>query len=87
VTPLINGSITVSELLDGHPAASRAFAAHGMACVGCPMARFETLEDVAVAYAIDLGLFVDQIRNLVAASPSVLHLRKRKDMHSKGRYR
>jgi hybrid cluster-associated redox disulfide protein len=88
VAPLIDRSITVSDLLDAHPAAGPAFTAHGMACVGCPMARFETLEEVAAAYAIDLGSFLRQIVTLTTGSPAdSRRLRKRKDTHSQSRYR
>jgi hybrid cluster-associated redox disulfide protein len=88
MAPVIDRSITVSDLLDAHPAAAPAFTAHGMACVGCPMARFETLEEVAAAYAIDLGSFLRQIVTLTAGSPADLRrLRKRKDTRAPGRYR
>lgn len=44
---------TVSEVLAAHPNASRTFIAHGMGCVGCTFAPFETIDEVARVYAID----------------------------------
>lgn len=43
----------MAELLAGWPAASSVLAARGMACVGCAMARFETVGEAAVAYGFD----------------------------------
>lgn len=45
--------ITMADLLAGWPAARKAVARRGMACVGCPMARFETLAEAAAAYGFD----------------------------------
>ncbi len=88
MAPLIDRTITVSDLLEAYPAAAPAFAARGLACVGCPMARFETLEDVAAAYAIDLGGLIGQMVALTAARPPALRrLRKRKDTPAPHGYR
>jgi hybrid cluster-associated redox disulfide protein len=45
--------MTIAELLASTPAAGETLARHGMACVGCPMARFETLGEAAAAYRLD----------------------------------
>ena len=44
---------TVAEALAVDPACARVFLAHGMACVGCPMARFETIEEAARSYGLE----------------------------------
>ena len=56
----ISRSMTVAELLAARPGAAAAFASRGMACVGCPMARFETLADAAAAYAVDLDALLGE---------------------------
>jgi hybrid cluster-associated redox disulfide protein len=62
--------MTVAELLAGRPGAAAAFASRGMACVGCPMARFETLADAAAAYTVDLdALLGDLARRVVSKTP------------------
>jgi len=53
--------MTVAELLEARPGAAAAFASRGMACVGCPMARFDTLVDVAAAYAVDLDALLGDV--------------------------
>jgi hybrid cluster-associated redox disulfide protein len=51
----IDASITVSELLAARPRAVRVFLDRNLACVGCTMARFDTLADVARIYRLDLA--------------------------------
>lgn len=45
--PIISADTIVKELLDHDPAAVRAFIDLGLMCVGCPVAAFHTLADVA----------------------------------------
>lgn len=58
----ISPQISVAELLASHPAAVLVLIKHRMACVGCPMARFETLEGAARIY----GVSVQELCNEVA---------------------
>jgi hybrid cluster-associated redox disulfide protein len=44
---------TMAELIDRFPCAREVLSRRGMACVGCPMARFETLAEAAAAYHFD----------------------------------
>jgi hybrid cluster-associated redox disulfide protein len=43
----------MDELFARWPSAREPLARRGMACVGCPMARFETLGEAAAAYGLD----------------------------------
>ena len=43
----------VASLLADHPQAVKIFLQHRMACVGCSMAKFETLQDAARIYGVD----------------------------------
>lgn len=58
--------MTVADLLDAHPATAAAFAGRGLACVGCPMAKFETVEEVAAAYAFELAPFLEEVNRLAS---------------------
>jgi len=53
--PPIDSATIVADVLAARPGAAHAFVARGMACVGCPMARFETLADAAAVYSVDLA--------------------------------
>ena len=52
----------MDELLARWPTARVPLARHGMACVGCPMARFETLGEAAAAYGLDPRELLSQVR-------------------------
>ena len=62
----LHPEITMADLLAGWPAALPAVARRGMACIGCPMARFETLAEAAEAYGFDPG---DLLREVASAAP------------------
>lgn len=86
--PVLAPTMTVAELLNAYPAAAKAFATRGMACVGCPMAAFETLEEVAAAYIIDFDLLMEDITRLIGApAEGARRLRKRKDTPGPDGYR
>lgn len=43
----------VASLMEGHPQIVQIFLQRRMACVGCSMAKFETLQDAARIYGVD----------------------------------
>jgi hybrid cluster-associated redox disulfide protein len=58
---------TVASLLARNPRAARVLMDHGMQCVGCAIAPFESLADVCLVYGVPLeqlleALDVDQER-------------------------
>jgi hybrid cluster-associated redox disulfide protein len=59
-TPTID--TTIAELLQEWPAARVVLAKRGMACVGCAMARFETVSEAARAYGFDAARLIDDVR-------------------------
>ncbi len=52
---------TVEALLQRHPAAVRVFLRHRMACPGCAMAPFETLEEVCRIYRVPVEAFLQEL--------------------------
>ncbi len=52
---------TMAELLAGWPAARAVVGRRGMACIGCAMARFETIGEAATAYGFDADAFIDEV--------------------------
>lgn len=58
----------VSELIERHPAAAVIFSRHQMACVGCAMAPFETLEEAATAYRLKPDTLVREFRHACMAN-------------------
>ncbi|HEX9014061.1 MAG TPA: DUF1858 domain-containing protein [Anaerolineaceae bacterium] len=53
--------MSVGEFLRRWPEAVPIFIAHRMLCVGCPMAPFDTMEDVAFNYHLDLQDFLTEV--------------------------
>lgn len=45
--------LLVADAIGNSRSRARVFVERGMGCVGCPMARFETVAEVAAAYHID----------------------------------
>jgi len=60
---------TMAELLARWPSARAGLARHGMACVGCPMARFETLGEAAAAYGLDARALLIDVTGRVDRRP------------------
>jgi hybrid cluster-associated redox disulfide protein len=60
----ITPDTTLDELLTAYPAAARGFVNHGMACVGCTMARFDTVGQAAVEYGLEIVPFLQEIADL-----------------------
>ncbi len=53
---------TVAEVIDRCPQAASVFTRFRMACVGCPMAPFETLGEAVAVYRIDSQEFLHALR-------------------------
>ena len=53
--------MTMEALLEGWPSAREALVRRGMMCVGCPMARFETLGEAAAAYRLDAAALLAEL--------------------------
>ncbi len=61
----ITKNMSIKEVVETYPQVVPVFIQHGMGCLGCAIASFETIEEGAVAHGID----VDQlIKDLNAAS-------------------
>ncbi|MBI4915876.1 MAG: DUF1858 domain-containing protein [Acidobacteria bacterium] len=68
----IEGDMTVSRLLASRPAVAVVFVRHGMACVGCAMAPFDTLADAAAAYGLEPQPFLADLAHATAGT--LLHV-------------
>ncbi|MDX1614370.1 MAG: DUF1858 domain-containing protein [Candidatus Promineifilaceae bacterium] len=63
-------TMTVSEILDRWPTAVRVFQELKTACVGCPMAPFDTMEDVARIYNLSLPKLMGALEAVAALEQS-----------------
>ncbi|RIK53828.1 MAG: hypothetical protein DCC57_07750 [Chloroflexi bacterium] len=63
--PVPTGDLTVAETLARWPATISVFMRYGTACVGCVMAPFETVDEVAVIYSLDREQLLADLRAAV----------------------
>lgn len=68
-TPELSADLSVGGFLRACPASAGVFLAHRMACVGCPLAEFETLADAAREYHLSLADFLAELAAVPAAPP------------------
>jgi hybrid cluster-associated redox disulfide protein len=58
-------SLTVADVLARWPQTIPIFLRYRMVCVGCPIAPFETLAEVAAIYDLDLNCFLSELEQVV----------------------
>jgi hybrid cluster-associated redox disulfide protein len=66
----LEAGLTVVEVLARWPQTIPVFIRHRMACVGCAMAPFETLAEVAAIYRLDLNCFLNELQQAVESKPA-----------------
>ena len=65
---MIDLDTTVEEALVSHPRLASLFVRHHMICVGCDIARFHTLREVALMYHLNLDQLVHEMQQLLEES-------------------
>ncbi len=63
--PPLTGDLTVAEVLARWPQAIQVFFRHRMACVGCTMAPFDTIADVAAIYGLPLSFLLSELQQVI----------------------
>jgi len=58
----------VDDVMRRHPAAIRAFLDHKMACVGCPIASFHTIEDACREHGVEVIGFLAALHAAIDAA-------------------
>lgn len=58
---VIDPKATISEVLNRHPSAMRVFIDHGMACIGCVVAPYHTLEEACTEYDLMVEGFLHEM--------------------------
>ncbi|MGD2078419.1 MAG: DUF1858 domain-containing protein [Chloroflexota bacterium] len=64
--------MTVAEVLETWPETVEVFQELKTACVGCAMAPFDTLSDVARIYELELEFVVESLHRAIQDSPADL---------------
>ncbi len=66
--PELTGDLTVEQTLARWPATIPVFLRHGTACVGCVMAPFETIDEIAAIYGLERDRLLDDLRAAAASA-------------------
>lgn len=67
--PSLSPDLTVQQILDRWPQSAPFFIRSRLACVGCPMAKFDTLQDVADNYRLRLPILLSDLELALQSSP------------------
>jgi hybrid cluster-associated redox disulfide protein len=67
VARTITKDMTVAQILEINPGAARILLDEGMSCVGCSVARMETLAEGAGAHDIDVDALVARLNELLGS--------------------
>jgi len=59
----ITKDINIREVLDKYPQLLEVFLDHGIACAGCQLASFETIEQGVSSHGIDVDKFVQLLND------------------------
>jgi hybrid cluster-associated redox disulfide protein len=62
---LITADSNVDELVTQHPATARVFVRRRMACIGCDIARFESVAEVCQVYHQPVATVLEELRQAV----------------------
>ena len=60
----ITKAMNIGEVVQQNPKTVRVFLAHGLMCIGCAAARFENIEQGAMAHGIDVDKLVEDLNQL-----------------------
>ena len=61
----ITKEMRIAEIVQQHPQTVKVFFKHGLMCVGCAAARFENLEQGALAHGIDIEAMLKDLNAVV----------------------
>jgi hybrid cluster-associated redox disulfide protein len=57
----ITKDMTIQEVVENNPETIRVFLEHGLHCIGCAVARFENIEQGALAHGIDVDALINDL--------------------------
>lgn len=66
----ITRDMTIAEVVQKYPQSVPVFLAHGLMCFGCAVARFENIEQGALAHGIDVDALLKDLNEAAAEQPA-----------------
>ncbi|HNR96289.1 MAG: hypothetical protein BWY10_01582 [Chloroflexi bacterium ADurb.Bin180] len=65
----ITKDMPIGEVVQKHPETVPVFLAHGLMCFGCAIARFENVEQGALAHGINVDALIKDLNAAVQPAP------------------
>jgi hydrid cluster protein-associated redox disulfide domain len=62
---MITGDMTITEIVEKYPKTADVLLSYGMHCFGCMAARYENLEQGALAHGIDVPKLLKDLNSAV----------------------
>jgi hybrid cluster-associated redox disulfide protein len=62
----ITADMPIGEVVNKYPSTINVFFKHGLGCVGCAVARFENIQQGAMAHGIDLDALLADLNQAIA---------------------
>lgn len=62
---IITGDMPIGDVVSKYPATINVFFKHGLGCVGCAVARFENIQQGAMAHGIDVDALINDLNQVV----------------------
>ena len=62
----ITGDMAIGEVVNKYPSTINVFFKHGLGCVGCAVARFENIQQGAMAHGIDVDALLTDLNQAIA---------------------
>lgn len=59
----ITKNMTIQEVVEKNPDSIKVFQEHGLHCIGCAVARFENIEQGALAHGIDVNALINDLNS------------------------
>jgi hybrid cluster-associated redox disulfide protein len=65
---VITADMPIGEVVGRYPSTIPVFLRHGLGCIGCAVAQFESIRQGAKAHGIELGALVEDLNQSVSQS-------------------
>ncbi|NLE45599.1 MAG: DUF1858 domain-containing protein [Chloroflexi bacterium] len=62
----ITANMSIGEVISAYPQTAQVFMSQGLTCIGCAMARFENIEQGAMAHGIDINKLMQALNEAIA---------------------
>ncbi|MBW2990588.1 DUF1858 domain-containing protein [Candidatus Woesearchaeota archaeon] len=57
----VTKEMVIGEILEKHPGSAKIMMKHGMHCIGCHVATWETIEQAATAHGINIAQLLKEL--------------------------